>query len=295
MTKDLVDGYDSDMFGLGKKKEPVILGGSSERVPGMPEGLYSSRDVENLRFHDKRRVWYNAKQVDDALDKVQATLEWWEAKSGWKPSTGNAVSIPADKDEVEGGPLDVSVPEAVASAAALAAADGEEKPDEAASLTDSHVSHVMEGTIENCSTSLASGLNEDDLGGALNYLPASTETVEAQAESADNASDVIDPLSDAPADGNALDGDWWSTSAVPIPTFDLGLARNAGNEQTDRELYASSYGDSGLKAESTKTAMGELANIAGRPDEPTMTVKPISMPPVPSVPTIPANPFLRRR
>lgn len=285
------------MFGLGKKKEPVILGGSSERVPGMPEGLYSSRDVENLRFHDKRRVWYNAKQVDDALDKVQATLEWWEAKSGWKPSAGDAVSIPADKDEVEGGPLDVRVPEAVASAAVLAAVDGEEKPDEAASLTDSH---VMEGTVESSSTSLASGpkgvdAEAGDLGDALNYRTSSTETTEAQAESADDAGDVIDPLSDAPADGNALDGDGWSTSAVPIPTFDLGLARNAGDEQTDREPDESAYGGSVLKTESTKTTMGELPKIVGRPDEPTVVVKPISLPPVPSVPTIPTNPFLRRR
>ena len=83
------------MFGSlwGKKKEPVILGGKSNGVPGMPAGLYSSKDVENLRFHDKRRVWYNAQQVDDALDTIQATLEWWESKYGLKPGSGTE---PAD-------------------------------------------------------------------------------------------------------------------------------------------------------------------------------------------------------
>lgn len=102
------------MFGSlwGKKKEPTILGGKSNGVPGMPSGLYSSKDVENLRFHDKRRVWYDAKQVDDALDVIQATLEWWESKYGLKPASGTEPADAGSGSSVEAGadsPLGVDV------------------------------------------------------------------------------------------------------------------------------------------------------------------------------------------
>lgn len=104
------------MFGglWGKKKEPTVLGGKSNGVPGMPAGLYSSKDVENLRFHDKRRVWYDAKQVDDALDKVQATLEWWESKSGLKPGSGTeptevSSKVDSGMEAGPGSPLSIDV------------------------------------------------------------------------------------------------------------------------------------------------------------------------------------------
>lgn len=114
---DIDDGsrYDSAMFSLwGKKKEPVVLGGKGIRVPGMPAGLYSSKDVENLRFHDKRRAWYDAKQVDDALDKVQATLEWWESRSGLKPEPETDAppvgsKVDSGVEAGQGTPLDIDV------------------------------------------------------------------------------------------------------------------------------------------------------------------------------------------
>ena len=314
MTKDLVDGYDSDMFGLGKKKEPVILGGSRERVPGMPEGLYSSRDVENLRFHDKRRVWYNAKQVDDALDKVQATLEWWEAKSGWKPSS-KGLAAESDGDAVAGGPLDVTVPEALADNADTGAADSKQKDETVvvpgkSALTGS--AYVVDG----------SGVETPTAGQAPDAIAVQTDATVGE----DEDDERIDPLTVAPVDHDvfrpaaAVSSEGYGIAPrVPteVPTFNLGLAagKPAGGDETDgmwstgaedheaseaAAAYAEDHADSEISVEdkvaAAKTLLGELAAIAGKADsDPVAPITPISMPPVPAVPSIPVNPFLRRK
>lgn len=279
MTKDLVDGYDSDMFGLGKKKEPVILGGSRERVPGMPEGLYSSRDVENLRFHDKRRVWYNAKQVDDALDKVQATLEWWEAKSGWKPSS-KSLDTESTVDAVVGGPLDVTVPEAPSD---VVDSSGDETPTTGQALD--AIAVQTDATVDEA---------EDD------------ERIDPLTE-APVDHDVFSPAAAVSSEEYGI------APRVPagVPTFNLGLAagETAGRDETavvestdaeDNEASeagvapAEDHVDSENSEEDTgaeaKALLDELAGI-----EPVEPITPISMPPVPAVPNIPVNPFLRRK
>lgn len=307
MTKDLVDGYDSDMFGLGKKKEPVILGGSRERVPGMPEGLYSSRDVENLRFHDKRRVWYNAKQVDDALDKVQATLEWWEAKSGWKPSS-KSLATESTVYAVVGGPLDVTVTEAPADNAAAGVADGKQKDGVVVAgkspLTEP--SDVVDGSGDETPTT----------GQARDAIAVQTDATVDDAEDEER----IDPLTEAPVDHDVFSPaaavsseEYGIAPRVPagVPTFNLGLAagKPAGRDETagvesadaeDREARgadtesAEDHVDSENSEEDTgaeaNTLLDELAGI-----EPVEPITPISMPPVPAVPNIPVNPFLRRK
>lgn len=308
MTKDLVDGYDSDMFGLGKKKEPVILGGSRERVPGMPEGLYSSRDVENLRFHDKRRVWYNAKQVDDALDKVQATLEWWEAKSGWKPSS-KSLDTESTGDAVVGGPLDVTVTEAPADNADVGVADSKQKDG------------VVVGAGKSALTSPSDVVDSSDdetptTGQALDAIAVQTDATVDDAEDEER----IDPLTEAPVNHDVFSPaaavsseEYGIVPRVPagVPTFNLGLAagetagwdETAVVESTDAEDHEASeagaapaedHVDSENSEEDTgaeaKTLLDELAGI-----EPVEPITPISMPPVPAVPNIPVNPFLRRK
>lgn len=302
MTKDLVDGYDSDMFGLGKKKEPVILGGSRERVPGMPEGLYSSRDVENLRFHDKRRVWYNAKQVDDALDKVQATLEWWEAKSGWKPSS-KSLAAESTGDAVVGGPLDVTVPEEPADNADVGVADSKQKDGVVIGAGKSAItspSDVADGSGDETPTT----------GQALDAIAVQTDATVDEAEDEER----IDPLTEAPVDHDVFgpaaavsSEEYGIAPRVPagVPTFNLGLAagETAGWESTDTEDHEASeagpapaedHVDSENSEEDTgaeaKTLLDELAGI-----EPVEPITPIIMPPVPAVPNIPVNPFLRRK
>lgn len=302
MTKDLVDGYDSDMFGLGKKKEPVILGGSRERVPGMPDGLYSSSDVENLRFHDKRRVWYNAKQVDDALDKVQATLEWWEAKSGWKPSS-KSLATESTGDVVDGGPLDVTVPDAPADNADTGVADSKQKdvavvvPGKSA-LTES--ADVVDGSGDETPTT----------GQALDATSVQTDATVDAAEDDES----IDPLTEAPVDHDvssmaaAFSSEEYGITPrvlAEVPTFNLGLAagKPAGEdetddvESTDTEDHVDSENSVEDKATDAKTMFEELAAIAGKAGiEPVAApITPISMPPVPAVPNIPVNPFLRRK
>ena len=304
MTKDLVDGYDSDMFGLGKKKEPVILGGSRERAPGMPEGLYSSRDVENLRFHDKRRVWYNAKQVDDALDKVQATLEWWEAKSGWKPSS-KSLATESTGDAVVGGPLDVTVPWAPADDADTGVADGKQK----------------DGVVVAGKSALAE--SADVVDGRGDETPTTWQALDAIAVQTDATVDEaedderIDPLREAPVDHDVFSPaaavsseEYGIAPRVPagVPTFNLGLAagKPAGGESADAEdreargavtESAEDHVDSENSEEDTgaeaKTLLEELAAIDGKAGVEPIT--PIIMPPVPAVPNIPVNPFLRRR
>ena len=295
-------GYDSDMFGLGKKKEPVILGGSRERVPGMPEGLYSSRDVENLRFHDKRRVWYNAKQVDDALDKVQATLEWWEAKSGWKPSS-ESLATESSGDVVDGGPLDVTVPEAPADNADTSVADSKQK--------DGSVVVPGKSTLTE-SADVADGRG-DETPTTWQALDAITVQTDATVDEAED-DERIDPLTEAPVDQDASSPaaavsseEYGIAPRVPagVPTFNLGLAagKPAGVDETDdmestgTEDRVDSENSVEDKATDAKTMLGELAAIAGKAGiEPVAApITPISMPPVPAVPNIPVNPFLRRK
>lgn len=295
MTKDLVDGYDSDMFGLGKKKEPVILGGSRERVPGMPEGLYSSRDVENLRFHDKRRVWYNAKQVDDALDKVQATLEWWEAKSGWKPSS-KSLATESTGDAVVGGSLDVTVPWALADDEAAGVADSKQK--------DGAVVAGKSALTEPSDVVDGSGDETPTTGQARDAIAVQTDATVDKAEDDER----IDPLKEAPVDHDVSSPaavfsseEYGIAPRVPagVPTFNLGLAagKPAGGDETAGVESAEDHVDSENSVEDkdadAKTMLEELAAIDGKAGVEPIT--PISMPPVPSVPNIPVNPFLRRR
>lgn len=285
------------MFGLGKKKEPVILGGSRERVPGMPEGLYSSRDVENLRFHDKRRVWYNAKQVDDALDKVQATLEWWEAKSGWKPSS-KSLATESTGDAVVGGPLDVTVPWAPADDADTGVADGKQK--------DGVVVAGKSALAESADVVDGSGDETPTTGQARDAIAVQTDATVDEAEDDER----IDPLREAPVDHDVFSPaaavsseEYGIAPRVPagVPTFNLGLAAGklSGEAETDdmestdtedRVDSENSEEDTGAEA---KTLLEELAAIDGKAGVEPIT--PIIMPPVPAVPNIPVNPFLRRR
>lgn len=46
----------------------------------LPEKAYTSHDVDSIMFHDKRGKWYNAEDVDEALDRLKYSLEWWENK-----------------------------------------------------------------------------------------------------------------------------------------------------------------------------------------------------------------------
>lgn len=46
----------------------------------LPEGAYTSHDVDSIMFHDKRGKWYDAEDVDEALDRLKYSLEWWENK-----------------------------------------------------------------------------------------------------------------------------------------------------------------------------------------------------------------------
>lgn len=46
----------------------------------LPERAYTSHDVDSIMFHDKRGKWYDAEDVDEALDRLKYSLEWWENK-----------------------------------------------------------------------------------------------------------------------------------------------------------------------------------------------------------------------
>lgn len=46
----------------------------------LPEKAYTSHDVDSIMFHDKRGKWYDAEDVDEALDRLKYSLEWWENK-----------------------------------------------------------------------------------------------------------------------------------------------------------------------------------------------------------------------
>lgn len=267
------------MFGLwGKKNEPVIVGGDTPRVPGMPVGLYTSRDVENLRFHDKRRVWYNAKQVDDALDKVKATLEWWESVHGGL-SADDAMETVDETDAHDhgqpdggepGGLLDVGLP----------------------STTGAHVDTVEEII---------------DLSGQHDAGETAIKTVGATDDADAERKPAIDPLASETA-GH-------SQSRMPVrttPTVDLSLTvdpetadsrgvddgetmsggDDAGNDESPETVGASAQTDD------SRPAIEQLADLAGKSK--TVEEQPARGLSVPSLsaadaPKIPANPFLRRR
>ena len=46
----------------------------------LPERAYTSHDVDSIMFHDKRGKWYDAEDVDETLDRLKYSLEWWENK-----------------------------------------------------------------------------------------------------------------------------------------------------------------------------------------------------------------------
>lgn len=46
----------------------------------LPEKAYTSHDIDSIMFHDKGGKWYDAEDVDEALDKLKYSLEWWENK-----------------------------------------------------------------------------------------------------------------------------------------------------------------------------------------------------------------------
>lgn len=46
----------------------------------LPEKAYTSHDIDNIMFHDKGGKWYDAEDVDEVLDRLKYSLEWWENK-----------------------------------------------------------------------------------------------------------------------------------------------------------------------------------------------------------------------
>lgn len=312
------------MFGglWGKKKEPTVLGGKSNGVPGMPAGLYSSKDVENLRFHDKRRVWYDAKQVDDALDKVQATLEWWESKSGLKPGSGTeptevSSKVDSGMEAGPGSPLDIDVDH-------LAVHDEAGSKPVLSGQVQSGVEHTVDvapkpprpapvaepadkraGTtltagsagkptavadhadVALASTTAISPIIVDSSGGHESAFSASRAkpAVDAAA-SATGAIGVADVTSPAAAADATRPG-------APVPTFDLDtiaphMAVGAG-KAVDGVVR--------IGEPASKKPLEELAGLASNADsaKPAHAAPSIPLPEVPSVPVIPTNPFLRRR
>lgn len=46
----------------------------------LPEKAYTSHDIDSIMFHDKGGKWYDAEDVDEVLDRLKYSLEWWENK-----------------------------------------------------------------------------------------------------------------------------------------------------------------------------------------------------------------------
>lgn len=46
----------------------------------LPEKAYTSHDIDSIMFHDKGGKWYDAEDVDEVLDRLKYSLEWWEHK-----------------------------------------------------------------------------------------------------------------------------------------------------------------------------------------------------------------------
>lgn len=46
----------------------------------LPEKAYTSHDIDTIMFHDKGGKWYDAEDVDEVLDRLKYSLEWWEHK-----------------------------------------------------------------------------------------------------------------------------------------------------------------------------------------------------------------------
>ena len=297
------------MFGSlwGKKKEPTILGGKSNGVPGMPAGLYSSKDVENLRFHDKRRVWYDAKQVDDALDVVQATLEWWESKYGLKPASETEPADAVSDSSVEAGsaaPLGIDVDHLV-------------RHDEDGSVDN------LEGHDEVDSEPVLSEQVQSDIERAIDALVSDPETADKRDEatpSADSAGETTAVIVGGPdgaptptTDGGSA-GDDSSESEEHEPTFDAVRAKPTVKPVPKFDLNTIApymvvgagkavdgvvrIGDPARE----KKPLEELAELVSKEasaetadnGETAHAVPSIPMPEVPSVPVIPTNPFLRR-
>lgn len=330
---DIDDGsrYDSAMFSLwGKKKEPVVLGGKGIRVPGMPAGLYSSKDVENLRFHDKRRAWYDAKQVDDALDKVQATLEWWESRSGLKPEPETDAppvgsKVDSGVEAGQGTPLDIDVshlaepgaadskpvlvewrqtgaagavvtPTAVKPAVPPAPPIIHRSPDAmAASKPTTATATAIPAVPARPMGHKATAPARTGLGGSVLVSPTAHEDALRTL--------VIKPTVDADANAttaSSVDTATRPTTAarttrsdVPVPTSGLNTIAPYTIVGAGKAVDGFvKFGEPGSK----KRPLEELAELAGKADdgETAHAVPSIPLPEVPSVPVIPTNPFLRR-
>ena len=311
------------MFGSlwDKKKEPTILGGKSNGVPGMPSGLYSSKDVENLRFHDKRRVGYDAKQVDDALDTIQATLEWWESKFGLTPGSETALADAGSDDSVEegaGSPLGIDVD----NLAGRDDADSELVPDE-------HVQSDVENTVEadpepSQPAPVAEPVDESAVDTPAEDSEGETTAVIVEGpEGAPASTTDVSPAGAAGPGDHESKGHESEFSAVrakptvnPAPTFDLNLiaqykADDAGEaadgvDEPSSEKPVGELGrvyhewarllSAGEKPVEEPAEQDSEAEQASKADsgETAHTAPYIQVPEVPPVPVIPTNPFLRR-
>lgn len=301
------------MFGSlwGKKKEPTILGGRSNDVPGMPSGLYSSKDVENLRFHDKRRVWYDAKQVDDALDVVQATLEWWESKYGVKPGSGTEPADKGSDSSVEAGsgaPLSIDVDHL----AGRDEADSEPVPGE---QVQSDVERAVDAAPDEHEVDAApeepqlDPVAEPADERAEATPPAdsageTTEVIEAPDGGPDSGTASTDAVSPAVAAGpGEHESEFTAVRAKPTvkpaPTFDLNtiapyMVVGAG-KAVDGVVRIGDPAREKKPLEDPAEPASEADSVEAADDGETAHAAPaIKVPEVPPVPVIPTNPFLRR-